>query len=162
MGFFDDVVNIFSLGAIGSDHGGRENSAAALNQYDTATASTRDAILKDTSIDNISRQELLDALADKRNTVGKDSSSDPNDVNNIINFEIASLNSGLTNARGDNPIYKGRRFAQDMAEQEADRPGRAQVMLSQRDTTQGGTPTLLTSTPGADLVPQANTLLGGT
>lgn len=121
--------------------------AAGLAQWDAAMAGEKSKILSDTSIDDISRQELIDQLNSERATFQHDmgSSYDPNSTPIHAQNDLNTLDAQLNVAAGDGLLYKGRRFIQDEKSLTTDRPGRAQVILNQDNKSSAPQPTILNS-----------------
>lgn len=153
-----DLYNLFN-GSAGSV--GPYDVGLAKWGYNSYIEDEKKKILNDTRIDAVSKNELYDALIAHVDQIGQPGPLATANPRALADSSIAEAEAGLAKAQSDDPFYKGRRFTQDLAQQQLDMPGQMQTILTQREYTPLGTPTLLTSTPGSNLVPQPATLLGG-
>ena len=128
------------------------NASAAINSatssYDTAAATEKAAILADTSLDSISKQELIAQLAQGDKTIADTGTSNSNTDTEIAQAAISGVQAQVATDKSDDPLYQGRRFLENQYIKQQNMPGSAQTILTARTNTPAGTPTLLTSGPG--------------
>lgn len=114
----------------------------SVNGYNAQTASTRNAIIQDTSIDSISKQELLDQLQYSNGI-------DPAHTGDDTAAQIANVNTELATDESDDPFYVNRRNTEDTMNALMTQPGTMQTNLTDANQTPMGTPTLLTASANA-------------
>lgn len=155
---------------MGGNGGPGQNSPAyaqalgqtADTQFASQVATEKAAILADTSIDAISQQELIAQLNAGQTQLENAAGTTTNDqtLTNIEQSVMGNVQAGVTEDASDDPLYQGRRFLQAQAIQLATTPGRAQTVLTQRQSTPSGTPTLLTSGANSPMPSTANATPG--
>lgn len=134
-------MNGFTALQLANEYGSKDAQNSLYNPttgYYALTSSTAKSIQTDQSIDNVSRQELLDQL--------NNGDTDIFHTGDVANAQIAKVNAQLQVDSGNDPLYVGRRDIQDKEQAIIDQPGRRQTALTQTDTTPAGTQTLLTAT----------------
>jgi hypothetical protein len=114
----------------------------SVNGYNSQTASTRQSIIDDTSIDSVSKQELLNMLQYSNGI-------DPAHTGDDTADQIANVSAQLATDEGSDPLYVGRRNNEDQINAMIAQPGQLQTNLTDNNSTPMGTPTLLTSSANA-------------
>ena len=124
-------------------------SANALSTYDAAAATEKATILADTSLDSVSKQELIAQLAAGDNAIVTEyGGTNSTTYDQLAQEQITAVQNQVVEDASDDPVYQGRRYLEQQYIQQQNQPGSAQTILTQRTNTPAGTPTLLTSGPG--------------
>ena len=163
MGVFDWFQN---QDTNSSDQNSSSVRNAGQNIYDVQAATEKATILADTSLDSISKQELIAQLANGDNAIQAYDGTNTDTVTQISQAALAAVQAQVVTDASDDPLYQGRRFLEQQYIQQQNQPGRAQTILTARTNTPAGTPTLLTSGPGGgggvDLTTPGTILTGKT
>lgn len=136
-----------SMGGPGSNSA-QAATIPAINSYTTFANAEKATILADTSIDSISKQELLNQLQQGFSDIQNSNTTNSNTDIEISQADAANVQNQLVSDASDSALYQGRRFLEQQYIQQQNQPGRAETILTARTNTPAGTPTLLTSSPG--------------
>jgi hypothetical protein len=132
----------------GSDGSISAWTGVELSQYNTAAATEKAAILANTSLDSISKQELINQLGQGDAAITAANTDNEATLDRVAQDDLNNVSAQIEEDESDDPLYLGRRYLEQQYLQAQNEPGRAQTVLTSRTNTAAGTPSLITSGPG--------------
>ena len=117
-------------------------ASAGMTSYNTAMQTIINQINKDNlsgALDSTSKGELENMVVQGQDAIWSANSTNPDTYQNIVEYWQTQLNNQLATDEGEGGLYSERRFIQNLS---TAAPGQSQTVLTQRNYTALGTPTL--------------------